>query len=101
MSRHLSRRIGGGLTTIALALSVLGCAGGPAPQQEEEPSVQLGAQIWTGTCNRCHNARPASEFTAEQWPVIVRHMRTRADLTRQEAEAVTAFLQELAERGGG
>ena len=35
---------------------------------------------------------------AEQWPIIMNHMRTRQDLTKSDAEAVAAFLQQLAER---
>lgn len=87
-----------------VALLALGCAG--APVQEEpstagtDASVEEGARIWSGTCNRCHNLRPPDEFTAEQWPVIVSHMRTRADLTRSQAEAVTAFLRSQVESGG-
>ena len=61
--------------------------------------AQMGARIWLATCDRCHNARPASEFTAEQWPVMVAHVRSRAHLTRSEARAVTAFLVELSASG--
>lgn len=86
------------LAVVALGFSA--CAG--ASMQEGASSSQVaataeeGAEIWRTTCYRCHNRRPATEFTEEQWPVIVDHMRTRAHLTRAEAEAVTAFLRELA-----
>lgn len=78
----------------------MACAGAPLQEQPEPdgggvPSTEVGARIWTNTCNRCHNVRPATEYTAEQWPVILSHMRTRAHLTRSEAASVTAFLQEL------
>lgn len=91
------------LTLPALLVSLLavGCAGAPAPVQESAPRTAEGARIWRMTCNRCHNLRPPTEYSQEEWPVIVRHMRTRADLSRAEAEAVTAFLQDAAERMGG
>lgn len=70
---------------------------------QEDPSgtqmaadAERGAEIWRATCYRCHNRRPATEFTSEEWAVLVNHMRTRANLTRSEAAAVTVFLQELA-----
>lgn len=45
----------------------------------------------------CHNARPGSEFDSRQWPIIVSHMRTHADLTRSDADAVAVFLSAVAE----
>lgn len=61
-------------------------------------SPQDGARIWGASCNNCHNLRQGTEYSAEEWPVLVKHMRTRAGLTRSQAEAVTAFLQQVAER---
>lgn len=78
-----------------------GCAGAPAGGGPAGPTSSQGAEVWRQSCNRCHVARPARQFTAEQWPVIVNHMRSRAALTRTEAEAVAAFLQEAARGGEG
>lgn len=89
------------LPLILGAFLALGCAGAPVQEEATASESRQGAEIWRTTCNRCHNARPATEFTAEQWPVIVNHMRTRADLTRMEAAAVTAFLQELTATNDG
>ena len=84
------------LPGLAAALLAIGCAG--APVQEQMAATEEGARVWRMTCARCHNLRPATEFSAEQWPIIVNHMRTRQDLTKSDAEAVAAFLQQLAER---
>ena len=84
------------LPGLAAALLAVGCAG--APVQGQVATVEEGARVWRMTCARCHNLRPATEFTSEQWPIIVNHMRTRQDLTKSDAEAVAAFLQQLAER---
>lgn len=87
--------------TGAFVLVASACAGGSmqegASGSRVASSAEQGAAIWRTTCYRCHNRRPATEFSAEEWPVLVDHMRTRAHLTRAEADAVTAFLQELAE----
>ena len=81
---------------IAALLLFAGCAGAPSSQQVS--AADDGARIWRMTCARCHNLRPVPEFAAEQWPIIVSHMRTRADLTKSDAEAVATFLQGVADR---
>lgn len=52
-----------------------------------------GAQLWADNCSRCHYARPPQSFSETQWEIIVHHMRLRADLTGQEARAITDFLK--------
>ncbi len=51
-----------------------------------------GAHDWTNNCARCHNLRAPTEFTPDQWQVIMQHMRIQAGLTGQEARNVSAFL---------
>lgn len=57
--------------------------------------MQEGAQLWSMACSHCHNLRPAAQYSAEDWPIIVQHMRTRAGLTRSEANTIAVFLQDL------
>ena len=83
------------LPGFAATLIAVGCVGSPVRQQVGE--LDQGTRIWTQMCSRCHNRRPAPEFTAEQWPIIVNHMRTRSDLTKSEAQAVASFLRRLRE----
>ncbi len=83
-----------GATAVAAVLCLPGCA--TAPVQQQLTQAERGAAVWRMTCARCHNLRPANEFSDRQWPVIVNHMRTRQDLTRTDAQAVWVFLQELA-----
>lgn len=52
-----------------------------------------GAKLWVATCNRCHDLRSPAERTDRQWATIVAHMRTRANLTEADAEAILVFLQ--------
>lgn len=101
---NVSRRSGflPGLALVGvLALAAAGCAGtsmqeGSSGSQVAAADAERGAAIWRTTCYRCHNRRPATEFSEEEWAVLVDHMRTRAHLSGSEADAVTAFLQELA-----
>ena len=59
---------------------------GPTPEKS-------GAQLWEDNCTRCHYVRPPNYYSAAQWAVVVRHMRSRANLTGAEERKVTAFLQ--------
>lgn len=54
-----------------------------------------GAEVINNNCARCHNARPVQEFSLEEWSVIIPHMREKAHLSKQEADAVLAFYQLL------
>lgn len=56
-------------------------------------TIARGAMLWNATCNQCHNRRSPLERTDRQWAVIASHMRTRANLTRSEVQAIVAFLQ--------
>lgn len=99
---RISRKLGNA-AAVVLTVALAGCAGsapGQAPAAPAADMAQQGARIWSVTCSRCHNLRPASEFADAEWPIIVNHMRTRQELTRSEAKAVAAFLEELSEGGG-
>lgn len=86
---------------VAGALLMAGCAGSAVQEEAGTASARDGARIWSATCNNCHNLRQGTEYSAEEWPVIVKHMRTRAGLTKSKAEAVAAFLQNVAENAQG
>ena len=51
-----------------------------------------GAEQWSNNCARCHNYRPAKEFSANHWQPIMMHMRIQAGITGQEARNIFAFL---------
>ena len=54
--------------------------------------VKTGGQIWADNCTRCHNARPSTQYTPQQWDIICTHMQLRADLNGSERRAVAKFL---------
>jgi mono/diheme cytochrome c family protein len=51
-----------------------------------------GEQVYKSNCTRCHIAMHA--YSEKMSRVIVRHMRVRAMLTQEEADAVLAYLLE-------
>lgn len=68
-------------------IGIVGCAAN-MPVAEKP-----GAMLWGENCGRCHNVRPPSSLSDEQWDVAVLHMRTRANLTADEAEKIAEFLK--------
>jgi len=58
-----------------------------------DPSlVAKGAKLYSENCARCHNPRPASDYSKKEWSVVMPHMREKAHMTGKEALAVEAFL---------
>ncbi len=54
-----------------------------------------GEQVYKSNCTRCHIAMHT--YSEKMSRVIVRHMRVRAMLTQEEANAVLAYLLESAQ----
>ncbi|WP_457651424.1 c-type cytochrome [Rhodocaloribacter sp.] len=54
--------------------------------------IGLGAELFSRTCQRCHNPRGPAERTDREWVIIMQHMQTRANLTREQARLVRDFL---------
>ena len=95
------------LLVAPLLLSVIGgtwnALGGAAERSEtssnvssarDETSTRLsGEELWSNNCQRCHNLRTPTMHTPAQWQVIMLHMRVRANLTGEDARAITDFLK--------
>jgi mono/diheme cytochrome c family protein len=84
---------------VALALLVV-AAGRPAIAQEQSLSAAerreafiRGAKIWPVACASCHKARPGSEFSPDQWKLIMRHMQIRSQLPSRDIQDVLVYLQ--------
>ncbi len=84
------------LVAVAGTVWLGACASAPALERTDMGDDAAG--LWSRTCSHCHNLRPAPEFTAEQWSIIVTHMRTHGDLTRSEAVAIAEYLRSVRER---
>jgi mono/diheme cytochrome c family protein len=73
---------------------------GPARAQDQQLSPAerrqafiRGARIWPVACASCHKARPGSEFSPDQWKLIMRHMQIRSQLPASDIQAVLVYLQ--------
>jgi len=93
------RRLGAILGLGALGLAVCaGLAAGQSGAEEQDPKAQKalvrqGARQWSAYCGGCHNARPPSARSPGEWDTIMLHMRVRANLPAQDAEALLAYLK--------
>lgn len=85
------------LSGFAAAVTFVSACASASMQGGNTQMADSGAELWRATCSHCHNLRSAQDYTAVQWPVIVNHMRTRADLTKADAETIAAYLVRLTE----
>ncbi|MFV1994806.1 MAG: hypothetical protein ACC661_05165 [Verrucomicrobiales bacterium] len=70
-------------------------AGAEATEEDYIATVapsKTGVELWADNCVRCHNVRDPSSYSDAQWDVAVHHMRIRANLTGQDAEAIREFI---------
>jgi mono/diheme cytochrome c family protein len=88
------------------ALMALAVIGGFAPavladdtQSAAKPKAAkklTGAELYAVNCNRCHQERYPTEFTAAQWSTLVTHMRVRAQLPASQAKEILKYMKEEA-----
>jgi len=90
------------VVAVAVVATLIGCAhdtptqpsaGETSAVSNSSPTAKSGTQLWSENCTRCHNARPSNEYSAQQWDIIVHHMRLRANLTGEEQRKIVEFLQ--------
>jgi mono/diheme cytochrome c family protein len=72
-------------TVVLSALSI-------SAQAADNNKIAEGAKLYSQNCSRCHNARPASDYSKKEWSVVMPHMREKAHMTGTESLAVEAFL---------
>ncbi len=53
-----------------------------------------GSVLWSENCSRCHYAPDPEDYNDAQWEVIAMHMRVRTNLTEEESDKITKFLQD-------
>jgi cytochrome c5 len=64
-------------------------------QEQKNPAVHVaqqrdGQKVFEQNCSRCHNAPQG--FSPSISGTVVRHMRVRAGLSKEDAQAVLRFL---------
>jgi mono/diheme cytochrome c family protein len=82
--------------TICFGLALAAWARGKQDNSSPRPAALAadGEQVYQSNCTRCHNTPPA--MTGRQTRVVVRHMRVRANLVADQADAVLQYLAENA-----
>lgn len=65
----------------------------PGALSSAAPAEKGGAELWAENCMRCHNLRPPTQFSNNEWQIIMHHMRIRADLTGKQQQAILQFIQ--------
>ncbi len=84
------------LVAAMVALMTLVATNSRAGQEmttEQRKLAMEGAQLWPIYCAQCHNARPGSEFSPDQWNAITMHMRTQSNMPAKNIRAITEFLK--------
>ncbi len=65
-----------------------------SPDSRQTSSIATnGVRLWADNCARCHNMRPPESYSNAQWDVAVLHMRVRANLTADDANAIVKYLK--------
>ena len=81
---------------LALAGAGILLSVGAARSQPDAENMRLfmdGARLWPVYCSQCHNARPGSEFSPQQWNTIMMHMRTQSNMPAKDARAILQYLR--------
>src|SRR4051812_32524468 len=96
--------------SLAALIILSGCKGSGSPEPMAPPAYHspqptlmsaapaaektVGrAQLWSQTCNRCHNARSPDSYSGNEWALIMTHMRIRGYLTGEHQRAIQQFFQ--------
>jgi hypothetical protein len=83
------------LTGTVLAMSLCAFAGGKSTPPQSRSRVD-GELVYKTNCTRCHNTPPS--LSQRQSKAVALHMRVRANLLAEQADAVLLYLAESARR---
>ena len=54
--------------------------------------------LFQTNCGLCHAYHPTEEFSANQWPAVIKGMRPRTPLSKEEGWLITQFAQKHAKK---
>lgn len=54
--------------------------------------------LFQKNCGLCHAYHPTKEFSANQWPAVIKGMRPRTPLSKEEGWLITQFAQKHAKK---
>lgn len=83
------------LTATIFAISLCAFAGGKNTPPQTRSRVD-GELVYKTNCTRCHNTPPS--LTQRQSKAVALHMRVRANLLAEQADAVLVYLAESARK---
>ena len=52
-----------------------------------------GPELWAETCTRCHNAPSSMEFSDDEWDILAKHMKIRAQIPDEDMKKILEFLK--------
>jgi mono/diheme cytochrome c family protein len=87
------QRLGAGIGALVLLLVLALCAVAAESEPADTQLFLKGAKLWGAYCGLCHNARAGGEFNRLEWDTLLLHMRVRANLPPEDAEALRVFLR--------
>ena len=77
----------------ALVSGFIAAAAWNASGQEPVGQRKSDAEVWSQSCGRCHNIISPAEYYYRQWILIVRSMRSRANLLAREEKQILEFFR--------
>ena len=87
------QRLGSAVGALVLLLVLALRAAAVESEPTETQLFLRGAKLWGAYCGLCHNARSGGEFNRLEWDTLLLHMRVRANLPAEDAEALRVFLR--------
>ncbi|HEB61010.1 MAG TPA: hypothetical protein ENJ06_04215 [Phycisphaeraceae bacterium] len=63
-----------------------------APPTVTYADLEKGRKIYTGSCTSCHSVQPVNAYTMQQWQEILPEMCERAELDKDEENALRAYI---------
>jgi len=84
--------------TLSFCLALAAWANDKSSKQRAASAARPidGEQVYKSNCTRCHNTPPT--LTERQTRAVVRHMRVRANIPADQADAALQYLSEAARR---
>jgi cytochrome c5 len=61
-------------------------------------TVSAGQNVYSSRCGRCHYLKTPQDYTQQQWDNILKSMIPKANLNKEEAKQVTAYVMEHAKK---
>ena len=80
----------------AAGLSLISIVQADDQKAPAAPKKLTGAELYAINCNRCHQERYPTEFTAAQWQTLILHMRVRANLPAAQIKEIVKYMKEEA-----